>query len=83
MIITTSGHRLGRALTDDLICAIEATELHRLLRRMGFHLQPFRIPRGLRRGDLRLRLTWKKCDGGETQIFRLTHRVAVPDRPAS
>jgi hypothetical protein len=81
-MITLAGHqrRAGRAATAALVAEIEASELHILLAGQGFALQPLRIPAGLTRGDLRLRLTWKKTDGAEVRTVRLTHVVTVPDR---
>lgn len=72
--------RVTSRRTSNLIEQIEAMPLDRLLISQGFRLQPFRIPRGLTHGDLRLRLTWKKTIGAEVQTVRLTHHVTVPDR---
>lgn len=80
MIIATTGRRAGRVKTDAMIAEIEASDLHRLLSGQGFRLQPFRLPAGLHRGKLLVRLTWKKTIEGELQTIRLTHAVFVPDR---
>ena len=80
MILRTTGGTSARALTDALIAEIEATDLHRDLLALGFRLQPFRIPRGLAHGNLRLRLAWKKESGGEIQTVRFTHIPIAPTR---
>lgn len=80
MIVVTSGRRQGQMMTKTIMAEIEATGLHQCLSDIGFRLQPFRMPAGLTRGNLRLRLTWKKESGGEVQTVRLTHTVTVPNR---
>ena len=80
MIVATTGQRQGRTAIKELMAGIEAGELHQLLAARGFRLQPFRLPRGLTSGNLRLRLTWKKESGPEVQTVRLTHHVTAPDR---
>lgn len=79
-MIVCHGRRSSSAARAEIVAQVEATELHQLLARTGFHLLPFRLPRGLDRGNLRLRLVWKKAAGAETQIVRLTHEVVAPDR---
>lgn len=72
--------RMGRDATSAMIQEIEALELDQLLTRQGFCLQPFRLPRGLENGNLRLRLVWKKTDGAEVQTVRMNHTVIAPLR---
>ena len=83
MLIAMTGRRAGKSLLGALIAEIEATDLHRLLSGQGFRLQPFRLPAGLHRGKLLVRLTWKRNITGEIQTIRLTHAVFAPDRPAA
>ena len=79
-MIACNGKRASRATRAEVLAEIEATRLHEMLRQDGFRLMPLRLPRGLPGGNLRLRLVWKKAQGGESQVVRFDHVVTAPDR---
>ena len=79
-MIVCTGKRASASARAAIVAEIEATALHQVLMETGFQLRPFRLPSGLRAGDLRLRLVWQKKTGDETQTVRFTHTVAAPIR---
>ena len=79
-MIRCDGKRTGTDARAEIMAQVAATDLHRVLIGGGFHLLPFRLPRGLAGGDLRLRLVWRRHAGAETQTVRFTHVLRQPER---
>ena len=61
--------------------AIHGSAMHRLLIADGFALMPFRLPRRIRPGPMKVSAVWKKTAAGIQQIVRYDFAVSGETTP--